>query len=117
MPTRPGDSAPNFDRFERHPPGDGDHDPATDAVAEAAAADEHGLPDSHVFQMPMMVPHFSDGTTDVLIRGRNPAEEPVSEHTEPMFPRQMVPEEAFAGDEERTIELPRVPAAEVVAPR
>lgn len=102
MPLRPGDSTPDFDRIERHlQDEDESHRHAAQSVPE-----EPGLPDSHVFQMPMMVPHFSDGTTDVLQRGRNVPDESVSESTEPLFPRQTAPKEA-AADDDRTIELTR----------
>lgn len=116
MPIRPGDSAPDFARIE----GRGSGAEAAGEPVPVPPVDDQGLPDSHIFQMPAMVPHFSDGSTDVLKRGRNqlgPGEVP--ESTEPMFPRQSAvpPDEAPPmDDEDATIELKRAASGRYAAP-
>ncbi|MCA9052308.1 MAG: hypothetical protein KDA75_00660, partial [Planctomycetaceae bacterium] len=116
MAMRPGDSAPKFDQIEQHLNPDADSpDQNSPPPEDAAAAD---LPDSHVFQMPAMVPHFSDGSTDVLERGRD-HDEPDQDATEPLFPRQTpVPgddgaADTVAQDDESTAELKRITAREM----
>ncbi|MEZ6067058.1 MAG: hypothetical protein R3B90_15465 [Planctomycetaceae bacterium] len=62
--------------------------------------EDTGLPDSHILGMPLLVPHHSDGTTDVLVRGRQVEDPEVSEATEPLFPRQSIaPPNPLPGDE------------------
>jgi hypothetical protein len=70
--------------------------------------DDPGLPDSHVMGMPIMVPHRSDGTTDVLVRGRHHDNPALNELTEPLFPRQKSPTASDAADDnDITAQLPR----------
>jgi hypothetical protein len=117
MPMRPGDSAPDFKRLE----GLADADPeATLPAMPAFKPESEDLPETHVLQMPMMIPHYSDGTTDVLVKGRAVhRDEDVTEATEPLFPRQTVPspvEEEPIADDAPTIELPRSPLEAVPPP-
>jgi hypothetical protein len=123
MPQRPGDSDLDFDLNAEDPLGDPDDGDPTlvdpthiDATGELRKALSNvPLSDSHVLGG-AMIPHWSDGTTDVLVRGRDqaaptpPAPEPVPEKTEPMFPRQYASNIGVSGDDE-TVELPRVDPA------
>lgn len=116
MPVRPGDSAPNFDKIEAHL--NSDEETAGAAPPAPPRREEPGLPDSHVFQMPMMVPHFSDGSTDVIQRGRDTEDTIVVEPTGALFSAQS---EAFAAarhaadDLESTQQLERVVRTETFA--
>ena len=111
MAMRPGDSAPNFDKIERHLNPEESSEEETASPEGDAQEGSPDLPDSHVFQMPAMVPHMSDGTTDVLEKGREPPAGS-DDKTEPLFPRQPASEvsesEEPVPDDESTVELARV---------
>ncbi|MFV0446416.1 MAG: hypothetical protein ACK5Q5_22820, partial [Planctomycetaceae bacterium] len=81
MPPRPGDSAPKFDQI------DANLAAADNVQPPPSLEDDQGLPDSHVFQMPMAIPHFSDGTTEILKHDRGADAIEAQDPTEPLFPQ------------------------------
>lgn len=96
MAIRPGDSTPKFDLipdpheqdsgrlFAPPAPAPAAVDSATTDFRESALDESEDLPGRAEATVPMMVPHFSDGTTDVLVRGREEIDP--GDLTEPMFP-------------------------------
>ena len=113
MPTHSGDSTPSFDNIReasdvlndpfapKREDSDASADSPTPELSESADSDGPQLGDSHILEDRIMIPHHSDGTTEVIAKGRDEVEPDEEELTERMFAPAAESEENTSSEETR----------------